>query len=271
MSKSKKIVPLPSLPLGVTLVDSHCHLDMEPYAGDREEVVRRAAAAGVGRMITIGIDLASSRQAVALAGAHAGVYAAVGVHPHHPLALTEEDYQQLACLARSPKVVAYGEIGLDTVRSQTPLARQREHFRRQILLAQELGLPIIVHDREAHAEILAILQELAPYPAGGVMHCFSGDYALARAVLALGFAISIPGVVTFNNAVELQETVRQLPLSALLLETDGPYLAPVPHRGKRNQPAWLLHTAQKVAELQGVSLAEVAQATSANAGKLFGI
>jgi len=267
----KAEIPLPVPGHGAKLIDTHCHLDMSAYAADFEAVLSRASAAGVSRIISVGIDLASSHRAIGLAEQHAGVYATVGVHPHNVAELGAGDYAELRGLCGHPKVVAYGEIGLDYVKNYAPVSLQKEHFARQVALAKELQLPLVVHDREAHAEIMEILEAAAPFPAGGVMHCFSGDAAFARRVLALGFHISIPGVVTFAKAEMLQEAVREIPLGSLILETDGPFLAPVPYRGKRNEPRLLLFTAQKVAELKGISLEEVARHTTINAGQLFAL
>lgn len=261
--------PLPALAPGAALIDTHCHLDFPDYAADLPAVLTRAAAAGVGRIITVGIDLPTSRAAIELAVRQSVLFATVGVHPHHVKDLVAADYDLLRELARHPQVVAYGEIGLDYVKGYSPPAVQREHFARQVELARELALPLVIHDREAHADTIAILREALPLAAGGVMHCFSGDADFAEEVLALGFHISIPGVVTFPKAEAMQAAVRQTPLNRLLLETDGPFLAPVPRRGKRNEPQLLLYTAQKVAEVKGVSINEVAQATTANAEKLF--
>ncbi|MGV1099121.1 TatD family hydrolase [Thiovibrio sp. JS02] len=272
MSKKKKNRPLPCLGNGVSLLDSHCHLDMADYEDDLADVLARARGAGVSRIITVGIDLASSQKAIALAERHEGVFATVGVHPHHAQELAAgQAYDRLRELCRHEKVVACGEIGLDYVKEYAPIPVQKEHFVKQVALAREMNLPVIIHDREAHEDVLAILRAAAPFPAGGIMHCFSGDAAFALQVFGLGFHISIPGVVTFNKAGMLREAVRGLPLSALLLETDGPYLAPVPYRGKRNEPQYLLYTAQYVAELKGVSLEEVARQTTGNALKLFSL
>ena len=265
--KSAKEMPRPGA--GASLTDTHCHLDFPDYGADLAAVLARAAEAGVSRMITVGIDLATSQQAVALAGRYDNIWATVGVHPHHPIEVGPTDYQQLRVLAKNPRVVAWGEIGLDYAKEYSPRAMQRGHFARQVELAAGCGLPLVIHDREAHADTLAVLRAAGPLPAGGVMHCFSGDAALAEEVIALGFYISIPGVVTFNSAKTLQEAVQQAPLDRLLLETDAPFLAPAPNRGRRNEPGLLPWIAQKVAELKGCSLDEVAQATTANAIKLF--
>ncbi|MBU0485603.1 MAG: TatD family hydrolase [Proteobacteria bacterium] len=270
VSGKKKEVVWPVLPPGISLTDTHCHLDMDDYQDDYRQVIDNAVKCGVQRIITIGIDLESSRKAIELAASDEHIYASVGVHPHNVSGLIVDHYDELRRLAASPKVVGFGEIGLDLVKSYAPVAEQKEHFKRQVTLAKELDLPLIVHDREAHVEVMEILAQAAPFPAGGVMHCFSGDPALAKQVMSLGFYLSVPGVVTFNKAETMQEVVRTVPLSSLLLETDGPYLAPVPRRGKRNEPALLLFTAARVAELKGVSLGEVASATTANACRLFG-
>ncbi|MCF6289411.1 MAG: TatD family hydrolase [Desulfobacterales bacterium] len=267
--KKKKRSPLPLLPAGVTVVDTHCHLEMAAYQPDREEVLQASAKAGVTRVITIGIDLETSRQALELADRHGDVFATVGVHPHNVADISGADYESLRSLAAYPKVVAYGEIGLDYVKCYAPKEQQREHFQRQIELGRELNLPLIIHDRGAHDETMAALTAAAPFPAGGVMHCFSGNIHLAEQVMELGFHISIPGVVTFNKAEELHEVAARVPLSTLLLETDGPFLAPEPWRGKRNMPAYILYTADKIARLRNLSLEEVARQTTENAEKLF--
>ncbi|MFA7382187.1 MAG: TatD family hydrolase [Desulfurivibrionaceae bacterium] len=269
MTQGKKEDFLPVTEEGVVLIDTHCHLDFPDYQEDLAEVLSRARQAGVSRIVTVGIDFATSQAAVELAARDVALFATVGVHPHHVRELGAGDYGRLRELAAHPRVVAYGEIGLDYVKEYSPRAMQQEHFARQVDLARKLALPLIIHDREAHADTLAVLRAALPLKAGGVMHCFSGDAAFAEEVLDLGFYISIPGVVTFPKAQVMQEAVRQVPLSRLLLETDGPFLAPVPRRGKRNEPALMLHTALKVAELKEVSLAELAQATTANAERLF--
>lgn len=268
MSHSKKNIPLPRISPGLFAVDTHCHLDMAEYENCRE-VVERAYASGVHYILSVGIDLASSIAALALAEEFAGVYCSIGIHPHHVGGLDEHHYREIAALAGHPKVKAYGEIGLDYARDYVSREEQAIHFRRQVELAKDLGLPLVIHDREAHGDVMAILTAAAPLPAGGVMHCFSGDRALAQAAMDLGFSLSIPGVVTFNKAEMLHEVVRSVPLTSLLIETDGPYLTPVPFRGKRNEPAYVLYTAAKIAELRGITLDEVVRQTSINAMKLF--
>ncbi|MDD5757751.1 MAG: TatD family hydrolase [Desulfobulbaceae bacterium] len=270
MSKRKKNIPLPQLSPNIFVVDTHCHLDMAAY-DDCRLVVQESLAAGVKYILTVGIDLASSKAAVTLADEFPGVYCSVGIHPHHVVGVEESEYREIAALARHPKVKAYGEIGLDYARDYAPHDVQIKHFERQIALAKELSLPLIIHDREAHDDVMAILKAALPMPAGGVMHCYSGDMQLAEAAIDLGFLLSIPGVVTFSKAEMMHEVARNAPLSSLLIETDGPYLAPEPFRGKRNEPAYVLYTAAKVAELRGVSIDEVARQTSANAMRLFAI
>jgi TatD DNase family protein len=259
-------------PRDLTLVDTHCHLDMSPLNSRPEALLTAAHEAGVDTMITVGIDLDSSRRAISLAQRYTGVFATVGIHPHNVATITERDYEKLREMVHNDydaRVVAYGEIGLDFVKLHTPTDLQIVHFRRQLQLAKELQLPIVVHNREAHAQIMAILREESPFPAGGVMHCFSGDIHLAEQVMELGLFISIPGIVTFNNAKDMQEVARLIPLTALLLETDAPFLAPVPMRGKQNEPAFLPHTARRIAQLRDESPQVIARCTTANANRLF--
>ncbi|MCJ7601058.1 MAG: TatD family hydrolase [Desulfobulbaceae bacterium] len=271
MSKKKKHIPLPVLGRGAALVDTHCHLDMIDEGLYADRVIDRALAAGVKAVITIGIDMKSSRKAVEFAKNNPGVYASVGIHPHHAGDLTDDALDELDRLARNQRVVAYGEIGIDTVKDYAPLPVQHSAFTRQLHLAKRLGLPVIIHNREAHEQIYELLEANGPFPAAGVIHCFSGDGATAKKFIDLGFYISIPGVVTFNNAQILHDAVRAIPLSRLLVETDAPFLAPVPFRGKTNEPAYTLYTTQKIAELKDVTLDAVARQTTANVQKLFGI
>ncbi len=271
MSKKKKRKPLPTLEPPYQFVDTHCHLDMDRYADDMDEVIKRSFAAGVKTIITIGIDLASSEEAVAISSRHKNVYGAVGIHPHYAPECNKEALNRLKELAANKKVIAYGEIGIDRYKDYAPIPAQINAFTMQLHCAKELNLPVIIHDRDAHAEILSILKEHGPYPAGGIIHCFSGDKAVAQEFLELGFHLSIPGVVTFKKATQLQEATAAIPLNRLLIETDGPFLAPEPYRGKRNEPAYILYTAEKIASLQGISLEELAVATSENVQNLFKI
>ncbi len=250
-----------------SLIDTHCHLDLMEEGP--AAAVATATAAGVDAVITIGIDLLSCESAVKLAEEFPCVYAAVGMHPHEGSAVDKAVLDRLRQLAAHPKVVAIGETGLDFYRNRSPHADQERAFRNHIELARELALPLVVHDREAHEQTLQALRE-ARLPDGAVvMHCFSGDLDMARACLDLGCYISIAGPVTFRNARRLQEVVAQLPLDRLLLETDSPFLAPHPHRGKPNSPAMLPLIAQAIADLQGLTTAAVASATAANAQRAF--
>ena len=216
------------------LIDTHCHLDMNAY-GDLDAVLNRSATAGVKRIVTIGIDLKSSKAAVEIARKYPDVHATIGVHPHDVQAITDTTYEELLILYRrnANLIVGYGEIGLDYVKNYSPPERQREHFRRQLDLAAELKLPIVVHNREADQDTLEILHAAKPLQYGGIMHCFSGDYSFAKKILDLGMLISIPGIVTFKNARTLHEVAKSIPLESMVLETDGPFLAPHPFRGKK--------------------------------------
>lgn len=267
----KSPVSLPLLTQGACLIDTHCHLDMDAYKDDLDTILEQAYQNHVCTVISIGIDEKSSRHAISLARRYPMVKATIGIHPHDVGHIHSQTLNILADLAEKNRnhVVGYGEIGLDYAKNYAPPDTQRRHFCSQLALAKDLGLPVIIHDRDAHDDILRILQQAAPFPHGGVMHCFSGDMSLASQVLDLGLLISIPGVVTFKNAADLQEVARLAPLTSLLLETDGPFLTPVPWRGKRNQPSFLLHTAQTVADLRGISINEVARQTSTNAMTLF--
>jgi len=262
------------------LVDSHCHLYAEQFEDiPVPDILDRAAAEGIGRMVNIGTDLATSRRALDLAAAHAPLYATVGIDPGEAGAVTEADLAELAGLAAQPKVVAIGEIGLDYHWMVAPKEVQERVFRAQLDLAASLDLPVVIHCREAHEDNERILLgwSAARLAAGhrigrplGVMHCFSGDLDTARRLVAAGFLISLAGPVTYKNAARTQEVATDLPLESLVLETDAPYLAPVPHRGGRNEPAYLRRTAEFVAQLRQISLEAIARATTANAARLFG-
>lgn len=268
---TKNPAQLPLLTENAFLIDTHCHLDMDAYQDDLDTILEQAHRNHIRTVISVAIDEKSSRQAISLARRYSMVKATIGIHPHDVAHIQPQTLKILADLAEKNRhhVVAYGEIGLDYVKNYSPPDLQRSCFRSQLALAKELGLPVIIHDRDAHDDTLRILREAAPFQHGGVMHCFSGDMTLAGQVLELGLHISIPGVVTFKNAADLQEVARQAPMASLLLETDGPFLSPVPRRGKRNEPAFLLHTAQAVADLRGIPINEVARQTSANAMALF--
>jgi TatD DNase family protein len=249
------------------LVDSHCHLDFPDFAAAREAVMERAREAGVATMLTIATRLDEFAGVRAIAEAHDEVWCSVGAHPHEAKDHVALAPQELAALTDHPKVVGIGETGLDFHYDLSPRPVQERVFRAHIAASRMTGLPLIIHAREADSEVARILGEEQPPP--GVMHCFSSGRALAEAALALGFYISISGIVTFRNAEELRAIVREVPLDRLLVETDAPYLAPVPYRGKRNEPAFGAATAAAVAALKGLEPETLAAATSANFFRLF--
>lgn len=253
------------------IVDTHAHLTLDGLREDLPGVLGRARDAGVGAIITVGIDADDSRAAVELARASDGVWATVGVHPHDVRELDDAVLDDLAELARADEVVAWGEIGLDFYRNRSPRELQRKWFREQVERAKQLDLPVVIHDRDAHAETLAVLRETADSGLRGVFHCFSGDRALAREVLGLGFHLSVPGPVTYPKNDELRRVVAEMPLDRLLLETDCPFLAPQPVRGKRNEPAHIVHIAAAVAQVRGLEVADVARITTRASHDLFGV
>ncbi|MFN7997479.1 MAG: TatD family hydrolase [Bryobacteraceae bacterium] len=251
------------------LVDSHCHLDDSQFDPDRDEVIQRALDAGVERMLAIGTgggppDLEAGLR---LARRYSFIYATVGVHPHDAAKATEETFTKLEDLARGDKVLALGEIGLDYHYDFSPRDVQRQVFVEQLRIAARAGKPIVIHTREAWGETLAILREY--WQGGGVMHCFTGGPAEAREALALGFHLSFGGVLTFPKAEHVREAARITPEDRLLVETDCPYLAPVPRRGKRNEPSYMVDTVRRLAETRGASEEQIAEATTANFGRLL--
>ena len=252
------------------LVDSHCHLDYLAAEGDLDEVVGRARRAGVGRMVTICTKLSEFAQVEAIAARYDDVYCSVGVHPHEAAKEGQKDAKRLIELAGGEKVVGIGETGLDYFYEYSPREGQRESFISHIAAARETGLPLIVHARDADQDTVEILKDEAQKGAfPGVIHCFTAGPALAAAALDIGFYISVAGIVTFRSAEALRQTVSQVPLDRLLVETDAPYLAPVPKRGKRNEPAFVVHTAEALAAERGLEAAEFAAATSENFFRLF--
>ena len=254
------------------LIDTHAHLHDPEFDADRDAVIERARQTGVGRIITIGTDLESSRKAVQLAERYDFIYATVGVHPHDVKTLREESYDSLEQLVRSAsggKVVGYGEIGLDYYYMHSPKELQQKYFRGQIRLARKLLLPLIIHTRQAPEETLAILKEEKADEVGGVFHCYTGDLATAQAAIAMNFFISFSGILTFPKATDLQAVAREIPMEHILIETDCPYLAPVPHRGKRNEPAYVRHVAEKLAQIKGLPCEEIIDLTTKNARNLF--
>lgn len=254
------------------LIDTHTHLDDARYNDDREAVITRAREAGVEAFITIGCDLATSRSAVALAEQYPFVYASIGVHPHEVRHVQNDWYDEFRRLAQGKKIVAYGEIGLDYHYNHSSPTEQRDRFREQIQLARELTLPIIIHTREAQEDTIAILKEERASEVGGVFHCFSGDAWLAKDALDLGFYLSFSGILTFQNAAMLREIAKNTPLDRVLIETDCPYLTPVPYRGKRNEPAHVSQVAKQLAAIHPeLSLEEIQRRTTENAKQLFKI
>ncbi|GAB6877716.1 TatD family hydrolase [Thermaerobacter litoralis] len=253
----------------VVLVDTHCHLDFPDYDGDRDRVVEAARAAGVAAMITIGIDLASSRRAVALAERYAGVYAAVGIHPHSAGESTPAALAELRRLAGHPRVVAIGEIGLDYHRGRAGEEAQKRAFRAQLELAAELGLPVIIHQRDAVEDLWALLASPDVPRVEGVLHCFSAGPEWAWRWTEASWFVGLDGPVTFKNGEAARAVARTVPLDRLLVETDAPFLAPHPYRGRRNEPAWVRLVAERIAAERGMALAELAARTTANAVRLF--
>ena len=251
------------------LVDTHCHLNHPDFAADLPAVLARARAAGVGAAIVIGYDLASSAAAVALAEREADLFATVGLHPHEAGSWSDAIATSLRRWASHPRVVAIGECGLDFYRDHAPRPAQEHAFREQLALALEVDLPVVIHTRESVAAALAAVAPFARRGLRGVFHCWSGNEEEAAHAVALGFFLGIGGVVTFKNAASLHAMAAAAPLERIVLETDAPYLAPVPHRGRRNEPGYLAAVAERVAVLRGVDVDHLAAATTANARSLF--
>lgn len=250
------------------LVDSHCHINFPDLAARLPEVLAKMDANGVQQAVVIGVSVPKYPEVLALAEAHERLYATVGVHPDDPEA-EEFSEDQLVAHATHPKVVAIGETGLDYHWCKGDLAWQHERFRTHIRAAKRAGLPLVIHTRESAADTIAIMREAGADEAGGVMHCFTETWEVAQAALDLGFYISISGIVTFKNAAIVKEVASKVPLDRLLVETDSPYLAPVPYRGKTNEPAYVRHVAEHIAELRGLRLEQVAEATTENVYRLF--
>ncbi len=264
------------------LTDSHAHLNFSQFDADRDAVIERAREAGLVAIVNIGTDLASSRAAVALAEQYDFIYAAVGVHPHDARTVTPRVLDELSALARHPQVVAVGEIGLDYYRDRSPRPVQRYVFANQLALAAEMELPVVIHSRDgncrAHDDVMAILQDwTSSLPVGGieggrgVLHSYSGGPERLEEVLEMGFYVGISGPVTFPKAEQLRAVAAVVPLERLLVETDCPYLTPVPHRGRRNEPAYVRYVVEAVAQARDVPVKTVAQATADNARRLFGV
>jgi TatD DNase family protein len=254
----------------IVLIDSHCHLDFEDFADERDAVVERARAAGVAQIITISTRTESFASVSRLVDGFAEVYCTIGTHPHNAHEEADVSAEQLTALALHPKCVGIGEAGLDYHYDKTPRDIAAKVFRAHIAAARNSGLPVVIHARDADADIATILRnEMEKGAFAGVLHCFSSSAWLAELGLSLGLYISFSGILTFKNAHELRDIARRVPINRLLVETDAPYLAPVPFRGKRNEPAFVVATAQKLAEVKGVSIETIAAETSANALRLF--
>jgi len=252
------------------MIDTHCHLDFDVYDGQRDKVVEEANATGVHKIINIGVDRNSSVRSVELADTYDSVYAAVGVHPHDAKTLTDKVELEIKELAHRPKVVAIGEIGLDYYRNLSPHDIQRKAFRRQLELAVELKLPVVIHTRESFRETVDLVREYATDLVGGVFHCFPGNNDDAFEVFSLGFIISVGGVITFKDS-RMSRVAAEAPLDKIILETDAPYLTPVPHRGKENHPAYVKYVYKKLSELRGIGMEEVEKVIDRTAQKLFGL
>lgn len=264
-------VPAHLMAQGVRLADTHAHIDTDRFDGDRADMLARAASAGVGVIINMGDSLESSARSVELAKQYDMVYAGVGIHPEEARPMTAADDDRLSAWAQESRVVAIGEIGLDYywVRDEAQRQVQRDIFIRQLDLARQLGLPVCVHDREAHGDTIAVLKKEAR-GVRGVMHCYSGSLEMARELLKLGWFIGVDGPLTFRNAARLPELVRRLPLERILTETDCPYMAPVPLRGRRNEPAYVYYVTARLAELRQEPFEHVAEQIWKNAHELYG-
>jgi TatD DNase family protein len=253
------------------LFDTHVHLNDEQYHEDLQEVIERAQAEGVTNMVVVGFDRKTIQRAMELAEEYPFIYACIGWHPVDAIDMTDEDLRWIEELTNHPKVVAIGEMGLDYHWDKSPKDIQKEVFRKQIRLARKVKLPIVIHNREATADIMEILKEEHAEDVGGIMHCFSGSPEVAKECVKMNFYISLGGPVTFKNAKKPKEVAAEVPLDKLLIETDCPYLAPHPYRGKRNEPGYVKLVAEEIAAIKGVSFDEVALVTSQNAKKVFDI
>lgn len=256
----------------MNLIDTHCHLDWKAFDDDRDAVINRAAEAGVRRMITIGVDAASSRRAIEIADRHEAVYAAVGVHPNDCADFDAALLHEIRSLAQHPKVAAIGEIGLDYYWKKVEHDTQVRAFRAQLELAAEINKPMIIHSRDAAPDVVTLLEDLSQQThLTGTLHSYFDDLEIARRVFALGFYIGVTGPITFKKSNRERDIIRQVPLDHVLLETDAPFLTPVPHRGERNEPAYVRHVAETIAQAREQSVEDVAWQTTANAEQLFGL
>lgn len=251
------------------LIDSHAHLDGEQFDEDRDEIIAGLTASGVELVINPGANMESSRRVAEIVEKYPIVYGAVGVHPHDTVDMQDDDIEELRILAKGEKIVAIGEIGLDYYYDHSPRDIQKTRFREQIRLAKELDLPIIVHERDASQDVFDIISSESDGRLRGVIHCYSGSTEMAREYIKLGFYISFAGPVTFKNAKKPKEVSSELPLDRLLIETDSPYMAPVPYRGKRNDPSYVRYIAETIADLKGIEYGEVVKKTNENTKRLF--
>jgi TatD DNase family protein len=253
------------------LFDSHAHLDDERFDEDREALIEGLPGRGISYVLNAGADMDSSKRAIALAEKYDFIYASVGIHPHDAVNMMNGDLYTLEAMAKHPKVVAIGEIGLDYYYDNSPRDIQRKRFADQLELSAKAGLPVIIHDRDAHGDTLDILKAHRSILKGCVLHCYSGSWDMAKVLLDMGFYISLGGPVTFKNAAKAVEVAQNINLESLLIETDSPYLAPHPHRGKRNDPGLVRYAAERIAEIRGMEVSEVARITLENACRFFGI
>ena len=251
--------------------DTHAHLDDFKFREDQDQVIARAREAGLELIVNVGYNVASARRTVQLTKEYDFIYGTVGMHPHDAKDLDGDSLRELRKLAAEPKIVAIGEIGLDYYYDHSPRDVQQRVFRRMIDLAREVKLPIVIHDRDAHEDIFRILKEEDAAEVGGIFHCYSGSWPLAKEAVEMGFYISIAGPVTFHNAKKVVEVVKEVPLEWLLIETDSPYLAPVPYRGKRNELAYMVKVAEMIAQIKGLDVEKVARVTTENGKRAFNI
>lgn len=257
----------------MTLIDTHCHLNLNAFDADRAEIIARAAAVGVTRLIVPALDLETSRQVIALAEQHEGVYAAIGIHPNNTAAFTEQDISDLRAMLPHPKVVAIGEIGLDYYWHDSPPQQQQRAFEAQLALAYAMQLPVIIHNRDAHEDTFATLERWQPADAArpGVLHSFSAPLEYAERAVQMGFYLGFTGPVTYKKADETRRIAASVPIDRLLVETDSPYLTPEPYRGKRNSPEYIPYIVRRLAEVRGIAENDMAQASTENALRLFAI
>lgn len=253
------------------LIDSHAHIDDRRFNSDRDSIIRNMEKDGLKSIVNIGVDLQTSIDSVGLAEEHDNIYATVGVHPHNVRNMDDSTLEVLKAFAKRDKVVAIGETGLDFYRDNSPRDAQRKWFRKQLQLAKEVDLPVVIHSRDASEEVYNIIESEQDGTLRGVMHCFSESPEMAQKYLDLGFYISLSGTVTFNNARVPKEVAKMVPIDRLMIETDSPYLTPEPNRGKRNEPAYVRYVAGEVADLRGISYQELVKETTKNTERLFGI